>query len=144
VPPRKKPPFPGALSHGRYRDRTSDLLLVRLLQPVCGLRPAGVIGSLLAGVLFAVDAELRWWECLLPFVLSYALYRASVGAAERLGTERRASIDLHRLELYERLGVSTANISNAERKNYATAVNRFLLWGEAIPETYLVKTSTPD
>jgi hypothetical protein len=99
----------------------------------------GMLGALVAGIFFAADAELAWWLYLLFFALGYGLYRAAVGAVERLGTERRASIDLHRLELFERLGVSSPIGSDVERKEFARAVNRFLLWSEPVPEPYLIK-----
>jgi hypothetical protein len=95
------------------------------------------LGAVIAGVVLVADWDLRWWWYLLPFVLSYVLYRASVGAAERVGTERRASIDLHRLELYKRLGVRRPTSAVEERAQLARAVNRFLLWGEEIPSEFL-------
>jgi hypothetical protein len=70
-----------------------------------------------------------------PFVVAYLLYRAGIGAAERLGTERRASNDVHRRELYELLGVVEADSSEDERK-VASAVNQFLLYGREIPDAY--------
>lgn len=99
----------------------------------------GVLGAAIAGVVFLVDQSLPWWAYPIPFALAYVLYRASVGAVERVGTERRASIDLHRLELYERLGVRRPESLEEERTTIARAVNRFLLWGEAIPATLLRK-----
>jgi hypothetical protein len=104
----------------------------------------GMLGALVAGIIFAADAQLAWWLYVLIFALSYGLYRAAVGAAERMGTERRASIDLHRLELFERLGISSPNGGDEERREFARAVNRFFLWSEAIPERYFVKKPKPD
>jgi hypothetical protein len=102
----------------------------------------GTLGALVIGVVVLVDAVLNssldGWEWLWyvgPFVAAYLLYRAAIGSAERLGTERRASIDVHRGELYERLGVVDVNSHNDER-NVASAVNQFLLYGRRIPDAY--------
>jgi hypothetical protein len=106
----------------------------------------GTIGALTAGVILLVDAFIAtplsarfWWLYLLPFLIAYALYRAALGAAERHGTERRASIDLHRLDLYERLGVRTPTSFSDEKKTIAPAVNKCLLYATAIPDD-LVRT----
>jgi len=102
----------------------------------------GTLGALAIGVVALVDAALNspldGWEWLwyaVPFVVSYVLYRAAIGAAERLGTERRASIDVHRRELYERLGVADGDSPEDERK-VASAVNQFLLYGREFPDAY--------
>lgn len=95
------------------------------------------LGAASTGIILVADGAWAWWWYPIPFMLSYVLYRASVGAAERVGTERRASIDLHRLELYERLGVRRPESIEEEREYIARAVNRFLLWGEPIPQEFL-------
>jgi hypothetical protein len=41
----------------------------------------------------------------IPFALAYVVYRFAINAAWRWGVEMRASTDLHRLEVYERLGL---------------------------------------
>ena len=76
----------------------------------------------------------EWLWYLVPFAAAYSLYRAGVGAAERLGTERRASIDVHRRELYVRLGVPEP--SAADERAVASAVNQFLLYGRELPARY--------
>ena len=100
----------------------------------------GALWAFVVGIGLAIEAALDWWQYPLPFVVTYLLYRASVGAAERLGTERRASVDLHRLELYERLGVRKPSTLREERSNQARAVNRFLLWAEPIPGWFQSRT----
>ncbi len=95
------------------------------------------LAAFIVGVWLAIEAAVDWWAYPLPFVASYLLYRASIGAAERVGAERRTSVDLHRLELYERLGVRKPASVTVERTNQARAVNRFLLWGEPIPSWFL-------
>jgi hypothetical protein len=101
----------------------------------------GSLWAVIVGVVFAAEAAFEWWEYPIPFLAGYLLYRASIGAVERLGTERRSSIDLHRLELYERLGIRRPATLTEERSGQALAVNRFLLWGEPIPGWLLAKPS---
>jgi hypothetical protein len=74
------------------------------------------------------------WLYALPFLVAYVFYRFSIGAAERWGTETRASIDLHRLELYERLGIRRPLSFNDEREHVARPLNRFSLFGEELPD----------
>ena len=45
------------------------------------------------------------WIYILPFLFAYPFYLASVGAAQRWGHRVKASIDLHRFDFYEKLGV---------------------------------------
>jgi hypothetical protein len=99
------------------------------------------LGAFAVGVVLLVDEvahgvlPLRWaWLYIVPFVAAYITYRLSAGAAERWGTELRASIDLHRLELYEKLGVRKPLTFTDEREIVARAVNRCLLWGVPIPD----------
>ncbi len=102
----------------------------------------GTLGALAVGIVTLVDAALNsplegseWLWYITPFVVAYLLYRAGIGAAERLGTERRASIDVHRRELLERLGVMEGNSTQEERK-IASAVNQLLLYGRELPDAY--------
>lgn len=60
-------------------------------------------------------------------------WRASIGAGRRWGSSVRAAFDLHRLELYERLGVKTPHTA-AEDIVIGRAVNRLLLFGEPVPD----------
>lgn len=99
------------------------------------------LGALAAGAVLLVDAfwhspldGAEWLVYLVPPVLAYVCYRAAIGAAERLGTERRASMDLHRLELYDRLGVRSPTSFTDEHEHVAPAVNRWLLRGERPPD----------
>jgi hypothetical protein len=97
------------------------------------------IGTLVAGVVLLVDGT--WLACLVGPVLAYVLYRASIGAAERLGTERRASMDLHRLEVYARLGVRAPTSFTDEHENLAPAVNKWLLRAERPPDDLMKNAS---
>jgi len=74
------------------------------------------------------------WLYVLPFAVAYVLYRFAIGAAERWGTETRASLDLHRLELYERLGVRAPHSFSDERKCIAPRLNKFFLYAEQLPD----------
>jgi hypothetical protein len=84
-----------------------------------------------------VDSQLSGWArflYVLPFLVGYILYRFAIGAAERLGAERRASVDLHRLELYHVLGLKKPLTADEEREKIAPAVNELLLYGRPIPD----------
>jgi hypothetical protein len=102
----------------------------------------GMLGAFVVGGVALVDAVLNtplggwaWLWYGVPFILTYLLYRAAIGAAERLGTERRASIDVHRRDLYERLGVSETG-ADGDGRQLASAVNQFLLYGRPMPVAY--------
>jgi hypothetical protein len=99
------------------------------------------IGAVIVGIALALDEithtplEPRYaFAYVAPFLLAYALYRAAIGAAERLGTERRASIDLHRHELYNRLGLRSPHNFREERSTLAPAINQCLLYRKQIPD----------
>jgi hypothetical protein len=105
------------------------------------------LGAFATGVLMLVDGLAGefvhpWWAYVVPFAVAYAIYRASIGAAERLGTERRASIDLHRRELYGLLGVRAPASFSDERDRVALAVSRALLYAKPISDD-LALTSKP-
>jgi hypothetical protein len=63
----------------------------------------------------------------LPFLLAYAFYRLSVGAAARWGQYTRAAVDLHRPELFERMGFRLPR-TYPEQYRLARALNRFMLY----------------
>jgi len=64
---------------------------------------------------------------LVALAVSRATYRLAVRAERRLGHEQRASFDLHRLELYDRLGLARPHTAADERAT-AEAVNLVLQW----------------
>ncbi|HYH54742.1 MAG TPA: hypothetical protein VD761_11485 [Solirubrobacterales bacterium] len=70
---------------------------------------------------------------LLPFLASVLLARWATGAATRWGSTVRAAIDLHRFELYEKLGVRHPRNFSDERR-IAAEVNQALLYGRTIPD----------
>jgi hypothetical protein len=80
------------------------------------------------------------WIYVVPFGLAYLFYRVSVGAAQRWGRHVSGAIDLHRFELYERIGVSRP-ASGQEAVDIGKAINRMLLYGEGIPDGML---ATPE
>jgi hypothetical protein len=69
-----------------------------------------------------------------PFVLSWLSYWASIGAARQWGEAVRASMDMHRLELYDKVGLRRPVDFSDERDRIAPALNRALLHGKQIPD----------
>lgn len=69
----------------------------------------------------------------LAAIVSYAFYRGAVIAAVSWGTEVRASLDIHRLELYERLGVRMP-ASFTDERFIAWHVTRMIEFGEVLPD----------
>jgi hypothetical protein len=97
--------------------------------------------AVVAGLVLVVDAianePLAWYAAPLyaiPFLVSMAFYRASIGAAVRRGEAVRASIDIHRLELYEKMGLRAPSNFTDERTVVAPALNAALLRGDHIPD----------
>lgn len=66
----------------------------------------------------------------IPFAVAYLLYRAAIGPAVRRGAYVRSGFDLHRLELYAKLGFRTP-ASFAEERTIAGRISQLLLYGEA-------------
>ena len=67
---------------------------------------------------------------LIPFAVAYLFYRAAIGPAVRRGACVRSGADLHRLELYEKLGFRKP-ASFAEEKAIAERISQLLLYGDA-------------
>jgi hypothetical protein len=67
--------------------------------------------------------------------LYWASYRAATSAAMRWGSPVRAAYDLHRLELYDRLGLVQPRDQTHEEA-IARVANRLLLFGEPIPDAF--------
>jgi hypothetical protein len=74
-----------------------------------------------------------WMLYLLPFLIAYGLYRLSVGAFIRWGGYQRAGIDLHRRELFEKLGLHLPAPAR-EQHALARALNRFILYRPKSPD----------
>ena len=110
----------------------------------------GSLVALVAGCALVADGiahqPVDWyllWLYVIPFALSAAFYKAAIGATIRWGSAVRASMDIHRLELYEKLGLRKPNDFTDERERIAPAVNGALLRAEAIPDS-LVATDDPE
>jgi hypothetical protein len=75
-------------------------------------------------------SDWRWWFSLVGLPLSaWLFYRAAVSTTLRWHDEIRASVDLHRADLYDKLGLPRTAARTAARQT-ARALNRFLLYGE--------------
>jgi hypothetical protein len=79
-----------------------------------------------------------------PFIVGMAFYAASIGSAVRWGSAVRASIDIHRRELYEKLGLRTPLDFTDERETVAPAANGALLRGETIPDALSATPASAD
>jgi len=98
----------------------------------------GSVGAFLVGIALIVDKALnhpspgsRWPLYLIPLILAYVLYRAALGPTLDWGDAVRSSIDLHRLELYEKLGVRSPRSFSDERR-LASKVTYALLYGDPL------------
>jgi hypothetical protein len=96
----------------------------------------GSLCSFAAGVVIVADAIAYrdpplWTAALLavPFAVSYLLYRGAVVAAQQWGSRVRASLDLHRLDLYRKLGLRLPR-SRREEIDLGKAVTSALRWGK--------------
>lgn len=73
-----------------------------------------------------------WIPYAIPFVAAFGALRATIRAAQEWGDSIKAAIDVHRLELYRRLGVRQPRDPEDEASTVARAVNRLLLYGEPL------------
>lgn len=79
-----------------------------------------------------------------PFLGALLLARWSAGAVGRWGSTVRAAVDLHRLELYERLGIRLPESFSDERERIADQLNQALLYGHPISdEDFAAKKRKP-
>jgi hypothetical protein len=94
---------------------------------------AVLVGALLIvdGVLHAPQRPLYWLLYAIPFVFAYLLYRAAIGPTTDWGDSVRSGFDLHRLEIYEKLGVRAPR-SFSDERDIATRVNQALLYGRPL------------
>ena len=83
------------------------------------------------------------WLYAVPFLLAYLIYRFSIDAAQRWGIEMKASLDLHRLEVYDRLGVRRPTSFTDERETIAPALNRFFLYARELPDDLWAAPAKP-
>jgi hypothetical protein len=104
-----------------------------------------LVATVMVGVLLAIDrlwhrpGDVGDWSLALVVVAavsavaSAALYRAAVGAAVRWGVPIRAAFDLHRLELYARVGLKRPADVEEELK-VGRAISRLFAFGEPPPD----------
>src|SRR5207247_3583213 len=92
--------------------------------------------AFVVGVCLVIDEALNaphptsyWPLYAIPFVLTYGLYRASLDPAMRWGDAVRSSIDIHRVEVYEKLGVRAPRSFSDERE-IALRLSQALLYGD--------------
>lgn len=104
-----------------------------------------LLSLLLAGVCI-VDLVLfrsgAWYQIvvlLIPFISAWMFYRASIGAAERWGSTVRSAMDLHRIELYAKIGVRQPATFEDERTVIGPAVSRCFLHGNRLADDLWAK-----
>jgi hypothetical protein len=98
------------------------------------------LGAFVVGVILVIDkaitdSDLAWWGAVLwwalyviPFGLGYLVYRAAHTPAHELGNNIRSSVDLHRLDVYKKLGVR-APTSFSDERELALRVSEALAYG---------------
>ncbi|MBA2631259.1 MAG: hypothetical protein H0U84_09615 [Thermoleophilaceae bacterium] len=99
------------------------------------------LAAAVVGVVLIADAiangPVGWawaWLYVVPFLVAYLIYRFAIDAGRRWGVEVRASLDLHRLEVYDKLGVRRPTSFTDERTAIAPALNRFFLYATHMPD----------
>lgn len=104
---------------------------------VNGSLVSALTGLTLAADRIAHDPKPAWQldvlTCAAPFALATLLYLAAVRAAMRWGSSVRASIDLHRRELYTKLGVRQP-LNFSDERQIAWRLNSTLLVGDHMPD----------
>jgi hypothetical protein len=83
---------------------------------------------------FWPDQDIDWnWDLLwglLPLGISYLVYRLlAIDALVAGGRRIRASLDLHRLELYTKLGVQSTRTFSDQERQLGHALSSYLLSG---------------
>jgi hypothetical protein len=88
-------------------------------------------GLLLLGDAIFVTPHPTWFAWyLIPFLAAYPLYRGACTSAQTWGQGPRAAIDLHRLDLYKKMGLRPpATLEEEKRLN--AALSDAVLWGVA-------------
>ena len=71
--------------------------------------------------------------CAIPAALGGLAYWASIGAAQRWGDVVRAAIDLHRRDVYDKLGIREPK-NFADEREIAWRLNATLLVGDHLPD----------
>jgi hypothetical protein len=126
------------LSDGERQSLEDALGTVSFFVNSCVL--AVVTGALLAGDSIAnMGGAHQWVRAALISAVALAVaamaYRWSIGAVERWGLAVRSAFDLHRFDLYEKLGCK-APLTGADENALAQVINRCLLFAEPIPDEW--------
>jgi hypothetical protein len=83
------------------------------------------------------NQPLAWKPAIFVFIATLVaavlFYAQAVNMLERLGRLKRASIDLHRHELYAKLGLERP-VDFTDERALNRAVNQALLWGSKLPD----------
>jgi len=105
------------------------------------------LGASVIGVCLVFDKAINtpgpawtWVLYAIPFLVSYLLYRAAISPATEWGDNVRACIDLHRLDMYDKLGVRQPTSFSDELK-LADRVNRALLFAHPLLRDDLWRTT---
>jgi hypothetical protein len=125
-------PRVAALLNDRERDLHADAETDFMFFVNCCVCSALLVPTLAIGV----GGTAPLWAAVSTIVAAlacYAFYRGAVVAAVSWGTEVRASLDLHRFELYERLGVRLP-ASFSDERFIAWHVTRMIEFGEPLPD----------
>jgi hypothetical protein len=104
----------------------------------------GLVAIVVTGLVFVAAAAAHAptfgaaaWRCALlsagTAVGAWLAWRASIGAGRRWGAPVRAAFDLHRLELFDRLGVKVPTSTDGDER-IGKAVSRLLLYAEPVPD----------
>ena len=99
--------------------------------------------TLLVGIWVAVEIvwpkDVSWWWLLADVAVVVVLFRVlrllAVTATFRVGVPIRTAVDLHRLDLYDRLGVRRPT-SQTEERHLAGAINALLVRGAPVPNEF--------
>jgi hypothetical protein len=121
-------------------DAKGDVALFVNASLLTALAGLVLIANEVANEPLAFPAALAY---LAPFFLSAMAYWGSVVAAIGWGEEVCASIDLHRLELYEKVGLRSPRDFTDERANIAPALNAAMLRGVPLPDDLAAKHDVP-
>ncbi|MGZ5127740.1 MAG: hypothetical protein ACXWC1_33660 [Burkholderiales bacterium] len=109
----------------------------------------GSLLSALVAVVFVIDqtawGTVPWYAaaliCAAPVVVGRLAYLAAVDAVKEWGEATRASIDLHRHELYEMLGMRRP-VDFSDERGIAEALSLTMLFGDATPDEFAAATQS--
>ena len=104
----------------------------------------GIISAVVLGFdVLKYQSAASLWAVAIPLAVALATYRAAIGAVQRWGGVVSACIDLHRRELYEKVGLRAPADFRDERA-LAWNLNRTLLLGREVPNDLALPKPPPD